>query len=66
MPDPHAIAKPRIDPARVPFERTSAFGRYGARVAPPPGDEHANTKALLEQQGFDGLPHVVSEAALDA
>jgi hypothetical protein len=66
MRDPRAIEKPRIDPARVPFERTSAFHRYGARVALPPGDEHAYTKALIEQQGFDGFPLVVSKAELDA
>jgi hypothetical protein len=61
-----AIAAPRIDPARVPFERTAAYRRFGIRIdADPLHPEDLYAKALIQEQGFDGLPHVVSAAELD-
>ena len=64
-PRPQAIARPRIDPARVPFERTETFQRFGPRVVSGPEGEYAFMKALIREQGFDGPPHVLSQAELD-
>lgn len=63
----HPIAKPRIDPAAQPFSETEAFRRYGS-VADPDLDvpEGLYLKALIIEQGFDGLPHVVSRRELNA
>ncbi|MGH2353395.1 MAG: hypothetical protein ACRDI2_20065 [Chloroflexota bacterium] len=63
---PHPIARPRIDPARTPFERTQAFRRFGMRIVPAAGEEHHYAGALIVEQGFDGLPHIVSAQELDA
>jgi hypothetical protein len=60
------IARPRLTPSRVPFERTAAYHRFGPRTDPAPLDaEDLYTKALLQEQGFDGLPDVVPAAVLD-
>lgn len=62
-----AFAQPRIDPVRTPFHRTAAYQRYGFRADHDPLDpEHLYTKALIEEQGFDAWPHVVSTDELDA
>lgn len=61
------IAQPRIDPSRTPFTETAAFRRYGFLGDPDPGSAEAlYTKALIREQGFDGLPHVVPREALIA
>lgn len=61
------IAQPRIDPSITPFTETEAFRRYGFRTDPDQSSAEAlYTKALIQQQGFDGLPHVVSRRELDA
>ncbi|MGH2353397.1 MAG: hypothetical protein ACRDI2_11960 [Chloroflexota bacterium] len=62
----HPIARPRIDPRRTPFERTAAFRRFGPRIAPAAEGEHHYTTALIIEQGFDGLPHIVTAAEFDA
>jgi hypothetical protein len=50
----------------VPFERTAAFRKYGTLLEPAPGaPEDLYTKEILREQGFDGLPHVVSQEELD-
>lgn len=60
------IAQPRIDPARTPFEDTAAFRRYGVTSDPEPDAlEALYTKAMIQEQGFDGLPRVVSRRELD-
>lgn len=60
------IARPRIDPAVTPFERTAAFRRYGLAPDPDPAaPESLYLKAMLREQGFDGLPHVVARQQLD-
>jgi hypothetical protein len=63
----HHIARPRIDPATTPFKDTMAFRRYGP-VDDPDFDtpEDLYLKALIEEQGFDGPPHVVPRRLLDA
>ncbi len=61
----HPIARPRLDPQRTPFEQTEAFRRFGVRIAPASGEEHHYAKALIVEQGFDVLPHVVSASELD-
>ena len=63
---PHRIAGPRIDPRRTLFERTEAFQRYGARTTSVSGGEHHYAKALIVEQGFDDLPHVVPARELDS
>jgi hypothetical protein len=64
-PRPQAIARPRIDPARVPFERTETFRRFGLRVVPSPEGEYPFMKALIREQGFDGPPQIMTPAELD-
>jgi hypothetical protein len=60
------IARPRIDPSRTPFTATRAFRRYGLVEDPDPSSPEAlYTKAVIQEQGFDGLPHVVSSRGLD-
>jgi hypothetical protein len=60
------IAQPSIDPARIPFDQTAAFRRYGSQFDPDPSDpEDQYTSAIVREQGFDGQPHVVSRAELD-
>ncbi len=62
----HATARPRIDPRATPFEQTVAFRRFGGAVDPEPDSpEEVYTKALIEEQGFDGLPHVISREELN-
>ncbi|MBI2760981.1 MAG: hypothetical protein HYX51_06100 [Chloroflexi bacterium] len=64
---PGEIACPRIDPASTPFERTKAFLRFGADVTPnSESPEEPYTKAIIQEQGFDGWPEVVSSVELDA
>lgn len=61
------IARPRIDPARGPFQRTATYRHYGPNIEPAPLDpEQLYSKPLIHEQGFDGPPHVVSSAELDA
>ena len=61
------IVRPRIDPARVPFQRTATYWHCGPNVEPAPLDpEQLYAKSLIHEQGFDGLPHVVSGTDLDA
>lgn len=61
------IARPRIDPARVPFQRTVTYRHYGADIDPDRFDpEHLYAKSLIREQGFDGPPYVVSRRQLDA
>ena len=61
------IAQPRIDPTRKPFIETSAFRRYGSNADPVRNSAEAlYTKAVIQEQGFDRLPHVVSRRELDA
>lgn len=63
----HPIAQPHINAAVTPFEETAAYRRYGAEVMPEPdAPEEPYTRALVEEQGFDGLPQVVSSRQLDA
>jgi hypothetical protein len=60
------IARPRIDPATTPFTETQAFHRYGVSHDPDPDSPEAlYTKAIIEEQGFDGLPQVVPRQELD-
>jgi hypothetical protein len=60
------IAPPRIDPARTPFTETRAFRRYGVTDDPDPSSPEAlYTRAVIQEQGFDGLPHVVGSRELD-
>jgi hypothetical protein len=60
------INQPRIDSSITAFEQTAAFRRYGAEVMPDPeAAEEPYTKALIQEQGFDELPHVVSSLELD-
>jgi hypothetical protein len=64
--DSDRIAQPGIDPARVPFEATDAYRRLGLDVERDPlAPEHLYTKAIIVEQGFDGLPHVVSREELN-
>jgi len=66
MNDPDWIAPPRIDPSTTPFTETRAFRRYGVTEDPDPDSPEAQyTKRLIREQGFDGLPHVVSQRELD-
>jgi hypothetical protein len=60
------IARPRIDPTTTPFWETEAFRRYGL-TDDPDGDspEALYTKAVIEEQGFDGPPHIVPRRVLD-
>jgi hypothetical protein len=52
---------------RTPFDATEAFRRFGYSVERAgPGEEDVYTKALLQEQGFDGLPQVVTRRQLDA
>ncbi|MGH2586408.1 MAG: hypothetical protein ACRDJE_15955 [Dehalococcoidia bacterium] len=61
------IAPPRIDPTKTPFTETEAFRRYGFRTDPDQNSAEAfYTKALIQQQGFSGPPHIVSRRELDA
>jgi hypothetical protein len=61
------IALPRLDPDRTPFTETRAFRRYGVTDDPDPGSPEAlYTKAVIQEQGFDGPPHVVSQRRLDS
>jgi hypothetical protein len=60
------IAQPRIDPRTTPFTETRAFRRYGITNDPDPDSpEGLYTKAVIEEQGFDGLPHTLSRRELD-
>jgi len=60
------IAPPRIDPRTTPFTETAAFRRFGAATHPNPDSLEAHyTKAVIQEQGFDGLPHVVARRELD-
>jgi hypothetical protein len=60
------ITRPRIDPSNTPFTETEAFRRYGASDDPDPDSPEAlYTKAVIQEQGFDGLPHVVTRRELD-
>ncbi|MGE3600001.1 MAG: hypothetical protein AB7N70_31115 [Dehalococcoidia bacterium] len=60
------IVPPRIDPNRTPFTETAAFGRYGPILDPNPDSPEAlYTKAVIHEQGFDALPHVVTRRELD-
>jgi hypothetical protein len=60
------IAPPRIDPARTPFTATAAFRRYGVTDDPDQSSPEAlYTKAAIQEQGFDGPPHVVSQRELN-
>lgn len=60
------IAQPRIDPRRTPFTATRAFRRYGLAFDPDPNSlEALYTKAVVQEQGFDGPPHVVTRRQLD-
>jgi len=62
----HSIVQPAIDPDRIPFHETEAFRRFGTRLDPAPDSpEDLYVKALIHEQGFDGLPHVVSRRVLD-
>jgi hypothetical protein len=61
------IARPRIDPARMTFQRTATYRRYDGAIDPDRLDpEQLYSKALIHEQGFDGLPHVVSGQELAA
>ena len=60
------IARPRIDPATTPFTETDAFRRYGVSDDPDPDSREAlYTKAVIQEQGFDGLPQIVTRRELD-
>jgi hypothetical protein len=60
------IAQPRIDPSITPFAETEAFRRYGLRDDPDPASpEPLYLKAIIQEQGFDGPPHVVTRRKLD-
>jgi hypothetical protein len=60
------IAPPRIDPRRTPFTATRAFRRYGLTDDPDPSSpEPLYLKAVIQEQGFDGLPHIVTRRELD-
>jgi hypothetical protein len=60
------IARPSIDPITTPFTATEAFRRYRLITDPDPhADEELYTKAIIREQGFDGLPHVVTRRELD-
>jgi hypothetical protein len=60
------IAQPRIDPNRAPFTETIAFRRYGLRDDPAPASpESLYLKAVIQEQGFDGPPHLVTRRELD-
>jgi hypothetical protein len=60
------IARPRIDPTTTPFLETQAFRRYGLTDDPDPfSPESLYVKAVIQEQGFDGLPHLVSRRELD-
>jgi hypothetical protein len=61
----HPIAKPRIDPRHTPFSQTAAFRTYGVLDPDPFGLEDLYVKALLQEQGFDGLPQVVTAEIVD-
>jgi hypothetical protein len=62
----HPITRPRIDSRRVRFRETDAFRRFGANANPEPtSPEDLYTKAILREQGFDGLPQVVSREEVD-
>jgi hypothetical protein len=62
----NGIGQPHIDPSDTPFEQTRAFRQYGAEVMPEPeAAEEPYTKALIREQGFDGLPHTVASAELN-
>jgi hypothetical protein len=60
------IAQPRINSATVPFQATIAFRRYGT-IEDPDFDapEDLYLRALIEEQGFDGLPHVLPARDLE-
>jgi hypothetical protein len=61
----HPIAQPRLDP-RARFQDTAAFRRFGATLDPAPDAlEDLYTKAIIAEQGFDGLPQVVPKSELD-
>src|SRR5438093_5949552 len=49
----------------MPFERTATFRRFGRFVQSPPFGEDRFMKSLIGEQGFEGLPHVVTPAQLD-
>jgi hypothetical protein len=60
------IAQPRIDPTTTPFTETAAFRRYGITDDPDPDSPEAlYTKAVIQEQGFDGPPHLLSRRELD-
>jgi hypothetical protein len=60
------IAQPRIDSSRTPFTETRAFRRYGVTTDPDVNSREAlYTKAVIQEQGFDGLPHIVTRRELD-
>jgi hypothetical protein len=62
----HRIAPPRIDLSTTPFTSTAAYRRYG--FVPDPdveAPEDLYLRAIIEEQGFDGLPHVVPRRILD-
>jgi hypothetical protein len=61
------IIRPAIDPNRTPFHETAAFRRYGVTPEPAPhSPEDLYLKALIREQGFDGLPEVAPRRMLDA
>jgi hypothetical protein len=61
------IALPRIDPSLMPFTGTAAYRRYGSTPDPDvDAAEDLYLRAIIEEQGFDGLPHVVPRRMLDA
>jgi hypothetical protein len=60
------IVSPRIDTERTGFRDTVAFRTYGGRLDPDRSSaEQLYAKALLQEQGFDGPPHIVSARELD-
>jgi hypothetical protein len=60
------IAQPRIDPEATPFTETGAFRRHGTTDDPDPdAPEALYTKAVIQEQGFDGSAHVLTRRELD-
>src|SRR5215212_7542681 len=65
MDDHDRIAPPRIDPTATPFTNTAAFRRYGVIDNPDPSSPEAlYTKAVIQEQGFDGPPQAVGSRKL--
>jgi hypothetical protein len=64
--DTHPIARATIDPLATPFDQTVAFRLYGPVVDPDEESaEDLYSREIIREQGFDGLPHVVSWSELD-